>query len=276
MKKTKLIPFVLASALLVSCGDKTNSSGSKEASSNESASASSSVASSESSASAESSSNSEGGASSSNSEEDSSSISSEESVSSSEESSSSSEESSSGSSTSSEEKTKASWKNITADAANAITTFFETVDDDGTAHNPDDYIPVFETEEECEWIYDSAFNYQRGFGLGLICKTGTDANANKALIASYNALLEEAGMTQAASDEIENYNYDYYLSFFGENVWVLGTDFDIDLTIEVITVAEANEIADKGDGYDADPLMDQDSKYITDDNGVFILIQSVK
>lgn len=275
MKQKNLIALVLAGALLASCG--TQSSSSSESSSSEepvssskaeeSSSSSAAEVSSESSSSAEESSSSDETPSSS----EESSFSSEESSSSSEEQSSSSEESSSSSST---PEVTASWKNITESAASAITTFFEAVDPTGTTHDPDDYLPFFETDEECEWYYDGVYNYAHGYGLGLVCKTGTDANYNKGLIASYNALLEEKGLVYATSDEIEEYYYDYFAVFYGSNVWKYETDFDITITIEILTVAEATEIGTDGNDYDATVVHDELNDEVTDNNGVYFLIQS--
>lgn len=276
MKQKNLIALVLASALLASCGTPTNSS-SADASSEATTSSSEATKSSSSGTSEASSESSSSTTEASSSEESSSSeepsSSSEEASSSSEEASSSSEESSSSSSS---DDAEASWANISENAAHAIKTFFEAVDPSGTTHSPEDYLPVFETEEECDWYYDKTYNYDHGYGLGLVCKTGTDDNYNKGLIASYNEKLEAAGLTYATSDEMENYYWDYFMVFYADNVWKIETDFDIVITVEVITVAEANEIGEEGNDYDATAIHDELNDEVTDNDGIYFLIQSAQ
>ena len=108
----------------------------------------------------------------------------------------------------------------------------------------------------------------------MVCKTGTDANYNKGLIASYNALLEEKGLVYATSEEIEEFYFDYYAVYYGSNVWKYETDFDMTLTIEVLTVAEANEIGEEGNDYDASVVHDELRHEVTDNDGVYFLIQA--
>lgn len=270
MKQKNLIALVLASALLASCGTPTNSS-SADASSEATTSSSEATKSSSSGTSEASSESSSSTAEVSSSEEPSSS--SEEPSSSSEEASSSSEESSSSSSS---DDAEASWANISENAAHAIKTFFEAVDPSGTTHSPEDYLPVFETEEECDWYYDKTYNYDHGCGLGLVCKTGTDDNYNKGLIASYNEKLEAAGLTYATSDEMGDFYWDYFLVFYSDNVWKIETDFDIVITVEVITVAEATEIGEEGNDYDATAIHDELNDEVTDNDGIYFLIQSAQ
>ncbi len=278
MKQKNLIALVLASALLASCGTPTNSS-SADVSSEATASSSEATKSSSSGTSEASSESSSSTTEVSSSEESSSS--SEETSSSSEEASSSSEESSSSSSeepssSSSSDDTGASWANISENAAHAIKTFFEVVDPSGTAHSPEDYLPVFETEEECDWYYDDVYNYDHGYGLGLVCKTGTDDNYNKGLIASYNEKLEAAGLTYATSDEKGDFYLDYFLVFYSDNVWKIETDFDIVITVEIITVAEATEIGEEGNDYEATVVHNELREEVTDNDGIYFLIQSAQ
>lgn len=240
MKKQNLITLVLASALLASCGTETNSSSVGGVSSEITASSSEVVT-----------------------------------PSSEEVSSSTTSEVSSESSSSSEAK-KGSWADITERAAYAIKTFFEAVDPSNTAHDPDDYLPFFETEETYDWYYDDTYNYAHGTGLGLVCKTGTDANANKALIAAYNEKLEAAGLTVFPEDDKSNFYDEYWTVFYADNVWKMETDFDIVITVEVITVAEANEIGEEGNDYDATTVHDQLREEVTDNDGVYFLIQSAQ
>lgn len=269
MKQKNLIALVLASALLASCGTPTNSS-SADASS-ETTTSSSEATKSSSSGTSEASSESSSSATEASSSEESSS--SEEPSSSSEEASSSSEESSSSSSS---DDTEASWANISENAAHAIKTFFEAVDPSGTAHSPEDYLPVFETEETYDWYYDKSYNYDHGYGVGLVCKTGTDDNYNKGLIASYNEKLEAAGLTYATSDEMGDFCWDYFMVFYSDNVWKIETDFDIVITVEVITVAEANEIGEEGNDYEATVIHDELNDEVTDNDGIYFLIQSAQ
>lgn len=180
------------------------------------------------------------------------------------------------SSESSSEAKKGSWADITERAAYAIKTFFEAVDPSSSDHKPEDFLPFFETEETCDWYYNATYNYDHGYGLGLVCKTGTDANANKALIADYNEKLEAAGLTYATTDEMDDFCYDYFMVFYSTNVWKIETDFDITITVEVITVAEANEIAEEGNDYDAETIHDELNEEVTDNDGVYFLIQSAQ
>lgn len=256
IKNKAWMPLLLATALLAACQDQTVSSGggSSKASltSSEPAVATSSSESSESSVS---------------------STSSESSLSSS--SSSSSEESSeSSSSSSSVEAVASKWSEVGGDAFKALTDFFQAYDPSATA---DDSLPFFQTGgKNVEWILDSTTSPGRGQSVGLVAKTGDDANANKLLVGAYSSTLASSGFTKMSESDIDdNYNDNLYIYFGAKssiNAYKFANYDETGMTIEVLPLSDI----DVDNGYNDYATYPQDAdRNEIKSGGILIYIQGL-
>ena len=93
-----------------------------------------------------------------------------------------------------------------------------------------------------EWIFDSTTNPGRGHSIGLVAKTGDDANANKLLVGTYSTSLTSANFTKLTKSEIDdNYSSNLFI-FFGAsgsiNAYKFPTNDDDGCIIEVLPLTD--------------------------------------
>lgn len=239
IKNKAWMPLLLATALLAACQDQTVSSG--EGSSKASLTSSEPVVATSSSESSEPSTSSE----------------------------SSSESSSSSFSV---EAAASKWSEVGGDALKAITEFFQVYDSSATA---DGSLPFFQTGgKNVEWIVDFGSNPGRGLSLGLVAKTGDDANANKLLVGAYSSTLVSQGFVKLTNDEITD-EYDTNLSsFFGSDGSINAYKFaNYDDTGCIIEVLPINDI-DVNNDYDGHYPSESVSNVITS-GGILLYIQGL-
>lgn len=160
-----------------------------------------------------------------------------------------------------------SWEQITAGAKGQINEFFQYFDPESETHKPDDYLPVLPVAASVEWTYDPSYNPGRGVSAGLIAFTGSDANENKALIAQYNQSILAKGWKKANDDDLSNYT-DAFCPIFGKNVY----NFD-DPASGALLLAEIIPCADaKGDGVYSSSPIDPNRNDVT--TGILFVVQT--
>lgn len=159
-----------------------------------------------------------------------------------------------------------SWEQITESARTQVNLFFTKFHRDGkeSTHKPDDFLPVLPVAPSVAWTYDESYGAKYGNSFGVAALTGDDANENKALIAQYNKLLLAKGWAKATDSDFDVIG----LALYGTNVYCMDdTDSDKRLVAEIIPCADA-----EGDGLMTYAPMDPEGNEIT--SGIFIVVQT--
>lgn len=173
---------------------------------------------------------------------------------------------------SSEEPTPAvisSWEQITEGARKQVNYFFAKFHRDGkeSTHKPDDFLPALPVAPSIAWTYDKSYGAEYGNSFGVAALTGDDANENKALIAQYNKLLLAKGWTKATDSDFDVFDI-IGLALYGTNVYCTDdSDSKKRLVAEIIPCADA-----EGDGLMTYAPMDPEGNEIT--SGIFIVVQT--
>lgn len=172
-------------------------------------------------------------------------------------------------SSSSEEPTPAvisSWEQITEGARTQVNSFFTKFHRDGkeSTHKPDDFLPALPVAPSVAWTYDKSYGAEFGNSFGVAALTGDDTNENKALVAQYNKLLLAKGWTKATDSDFDIVG----LALYGTNVYCMDdSDSKKRLVAEIIPCADA-----EGDGLTIFAPMDPEGNEIT--SGIFIVVQT--
>ena len=172
-------------------------------------------------------------------------------------------------SSSSEEPTPAvisSWEQITEGARTQVNSLFTKFHRDGkeSTHKPDDFLPALPVAPSVAWTYDKSYGAEFGNSFGVAALTGDDTNENKALVAQYNKLLLAKGWTKATDSDFDIVG----LALYGTNVYCMDdSDSKKRLVAEIFPCADA-----EGDGLTIFAPMDPEGNEIT--SGIFIVVQT--
>lgn len=162
-----------------------------------------------------------------------------------------------------------SWEQITEGARTQVNSFFTKFHRDGkeSTHKPDDFLPALPVAPSVAWTYDKSYGAEFGNSFGVAALTGDDANENKALVAQYNKLLLAKGWTKATDSDFDDFDI-IGLALYGTNVYCMDdSDSKKRLVAEIIPCADA-----EGDGLTIFAPMDPEENEIT--SGIFIVVQT--
>lgn len=162
-----------------------------------------------------------------------------------------------------------SWEQITEGARTQVNSFFTKFHRDGkeSTHKPDDFLPALPVAPSVAWTYDKSYGAEFGNSFGVAALTGDDANENKALVAQYNKLLLAKGWTKATDSDFDDFDI-IGLALYGTNVYCMDdSDSKKRLVAEIIPCADA-----EGDGLMTYAPMDPEGNEIT--SGIFIVVQT--
>lgn len=162
-----------------------------------------------------------------------------------------------------------SWEQITEGARTQVNSFFAKFHRDGkeSTHKPDDFLPALPVAPSVAWTYDKSYGAEFGNSFGVAALTGDDANENKALVAQYNKLLLAKGWTKATDSDFDDFDI-IGLALYGTNVYCMDdSDSKKRLVAEIIPCADA-----EGDGLMTYAPMDPEGNEIT--SGIFIVVQT--
>lgn len=162
-----------------------------------------------------------------------------------------------------------SWEQITEGARTQVNSFFTKFHRDGkeSTHKPDDFLPALPVAPSVAWTYDKSYGAEYGNSFGVAALTGDDTNENKALVAQYNKLLLAKGWTKATDSDFDDFDI-VGLALYGTNVYCMDdSDSKKRLVAEIIPCADA-----EGDGLTIFAPMDPEGNEIT--SGIFIVVQT--